>query len=130
MWTNLRERSSDTAINIISEGNQLSGPDMKEILANTHDRVAITMASSSKSCKYAIGFGNDKVQIIKATLLALAAAMTCDFSNCEKVRLCHLEFAILCRRIGIDIDSDGIISDLQQIVVKERAKILDGETSI
>ena len=77
----------------------------------------MTMASCSKACKYAVGFGNEKVQRIKVALLALAAAMTCDRSNCEKVRLRHLEFAILCRRIGIDIDSDGIISDLQQIGV-------------
>ena len=49
--------------------------------------------------------------------------MACDLSNREKVRLRHPEFAILCRRIGIDIDSDGIISDLQQIGV-------DGEKSI
>ena len=90
----------------------------------------MTMASCSKACKYAFGFGNDKVQRIKAALLALAAAMTCDLSNCEKVRLRHPEFATLCKRIGIDIDSDGIISDLHQIVLKESTKILDGDKSI
>ena len=36
VWTNLRERSSDKANNMTSEDNQVSGPDMKEILANTH----------------------------------------------------------------------------------------------
>ena len=56
--------------------------------------------------------------------------MTCDFSNCKKVRVRHPEFATLCRRIGIDIDSDGIISDLQQSVVQENTKTGDGEMSI
>ena len=127
VWTSLRERASDKGKNVISEGNKLSGADMREILANTQGRVAMTMASCSKACKYAVGFGNDKVQRIKAALLALAAAMTCDLSNCEKVRLRHLEFAILCKRICIDIDSDGIISDLQQTVLKESTRILGGE---
>ena len=94
---------------MISEGIQLSGPDMTEILANTQDRVAMTMALCSKAYKYAVGFGSDKMQRSKAALLALAAAMTCDLNNCEQVRTRHLEFAILRRRVGIDIDSDGII---------------------
>ena len=103
---------------------------MTDILANTHDRVATTMASLSKAYKYAVGFGNDKVQRIKAALLAPAAAMTCDLGSCEKVRSRHPEFATLCRRIGIDIESGGIISDLQQIVVKESTKTQGGEESI
>ena len=49
VWTNLRERSSDKSNTLISEDNKLSGPDLKDILANTHDRVAMTMASCSKA---------------------------------------------------------------------------------
>ena len=81
---------------MVSEDNNLSGADMQEILANTKDRVAMTMASCSKAYKYAVGFGSDKMQRIKAALLALAAAMTCDLNNCERVRTRHPEFAILC----------------------------------
>ena len=42
VWTNLRKRSSDKANNMLPEGNQLSGPDMKEILANTHTHTHTT----------------------------------------------------------------------------------------
>ena len=90
VWTNLGERSSDKTNNLIPENNQLSGPDMKDILANTHDKVAMTMDSCSKAYKHAVGFGN--VKRIWAAALALAAAMTCDLNNCEKNRTRRPDF--------------------------------------
>ena len=51
---------------MISEDNKLSGADMTEILANTPDRIAMTMAACSKAYKYATRFGCDKKQRIKA----------------------------------------------------------------
>ena len=63
---NLRERARDKGKNVISEDNKLSGADMTEILANTPDRIAMTMAACSKAYKYATRFGCDKKQRIKA----------------------------------------------------------------
>ena len=125
-----KERANVHEKNVVSDNNYLSGADMTELLANTQDRVAMTMASRTKAYQYAIGFGSDKMQRIKAALLALAAAMTCDLNNCERVRTRHPEFTILCRRVGIDTDSDGIVSELQQILEQEDCRVSDGRESL
>ena len=86
---------------MVADENNLSGADMMDIVANTQDRVAMAMAACTKAYKYAVGFGSDKMQSIKAALLALAAAMTCHFSNCERVRTRHPEFTILVAGWGL-----------------------------
>ena len=86
---------------MVSGNNNLSGADMMEILTNTHERVAMTIAPGTKANKHAVGFGSDKMQRMKAALLALAAAMTCDFNNCAQIRTRHPDFTSLCRRAGM-----------------------------
>ena len=55
VWTSVKERASVEEKNVVSDDNNLSGADMREILTNTHNRVAMTMASCTKACKYAVG---------------------------------------------------------------------------
>ena len=54
---------------------------MTEILSNVADKTGLAVASCIKVSKYAVGFGLDNAQRMKAALLALAAAMACDTKN-------------------------------------------------
>ena len=76
---------------------------MKDILTNANAKVGVTMAPCTKAYKYAVGFGIDKTQRMKTALLALAAAMACDFSNCAHIRARHPDFAESCKIICIQI---------------------------
>ena len=102
-WTNSRERTNADEDQVALHSNNISGADMKDILTNANAKVGVTMAPCTKAYKYAVGFGIDKTQRMKTALLALAAAMACDFSNCAHIRARHPDFAESCKIICIQI---------------------------
>ena len=61
VWRSLKDASVQKTNNVVSDDNNLLGADMREILTNMQDRVAMTMASCTKAYEYAVGFGSDKM---------------------------------------------------------------------